>query len=308
LTQTHPILWGAFGVLILTLFLVDLLVVNRRAHVLTVREAVRWTGTVLTAALLFGIVILVIGGTTPALEYYAGYLIELSLSVDNLFVFLLIFQYFAVPAVAQPRVLAWGILTAMILRGAMIALGTIILNRYEWVIYVFGAILFITAIRMYRDQGMQIHPERNPIMRLVRRFVPMVDNYDGEHFFTKTSRGWFATPLLMVLIVVDWTDLVFAIDSIPAVFAVTRDPFIVFSSNMLAIVGLRALYFVLADAMDRFKYLKPGVAIILGFVGLKMITSYWFHVSTALSLGVIITVLAGSIVMSLRSTKRTAIQ
>ena len=308
MSQTHPGLWAAFGVLILTLFLVDLLVVNRRAHVLTVREAVRWTATVLTAALLFGIVILVVGGPTPALEYYAGYLIELSLSVDNLFVFLLIFQYFAVPAIAQPRVLAWGILTAMVLRGIMIALGTLILSRYEWVIYVFGAILLVTAIRMYRDDGMRIEPEKNPILRLVRRFIPMGDSYHGEHFFTKTERGWLATPLLMVLIVVDWTDLVFAIDSIPAVFAVTRDPFIVFSSNMLAIVGLRALYFVLADAMDRFKYLKPGVALILAFVGIKMITSYWFHVSTALSLGVIITVLGGSVILSLRHTKRSAVE
>jgi tellurite resistance protein TerC len=232
-------------------------------------------------------------------------LIELSLSVDNLFVFLLIFQYFAVPAEAQRRVLSWGIFGAMVLRGAMILLGTLIISRYEWVIYLFGAILIITGIKMFRQDSIRIEPDRNPIVRLCRRLIPMSNSYHGEHFFTLTRAGRrLATPLLLVLLVVEQTDIVFAIDSIPAIFAITRDPFIVFSSNILAIVGLRAMYFVLADALDRFFYLKPGVAMILGFVGLKMVLSRWVHVSTLISLAVIVSVLGTAIVMSIAKTKK----
>jgi tellurite resistance protein TerC len=296
----HPVLWPAFGGLVVVLLALDLLVLNRRAHVLTVREAVRWTLVVVGAALGFGLAILAIAGPKSALEYYAGYLIELSLSVDNLFVFLLIFQYFAVPAEAQRRVLSWGIFGAMVLRGLMIFIGTIAITRYEWIIYVFGGILLVTAIKMFRTEDIRIEPEKNPIVRLVRRVLPLAPDYDGEKFFTATRTGRLATPLLLVLLIVEQTDLVFAIDSIPAIFAITRDPFIVFSSNILAIVGLRAMYFVLADMMDRFTYLKPGVALILGFVGLKMVTSHWVHISTGWSLAVIIGVLTGAVALSIR--------
>jgi tellurite resistance protein TerC len=302
--DSRPLLWIVFGGLVLALLAIDVFILNRRAHVLTVKEAVRWTALVVTAALLFGVTILLIGGGKLALEYYAGYLIELSLSVDNLFVFLLIFEYFAVPAAAQPRVLSWGIFGAMVLRGGMILLGTMIVTRYQWVIFVFGAILLVTAVRMYREQGIRIDPEKNPLFRLCRRFIPVSDSYDQERFFTRTRAGLVATPLLLVLIIVDWTDLVFAIDSIPAIFAVTRDPFIVFASNTLAIIGLRAMYFVLADAMDRFAYLKPGVALILGFVGVKMVSSYWIHLSIGLSLSIIVGILATAIVLSVRADAR----
>ncbi len=267
----RTVLCIGFGAVVLTLLAIDVFVLNRKAHVLSAREAMRWTGVVVAAALGFGLAILAIGGHKSALEYYAGYLIELSLSVDNLFVFLIIFEYFAVPAAAQPRVLAWGIFAAMVLRGGMILLGTLIVTRYQWVIYVFGAILLVTAVRMFRDQGVRIDPAKNPLFRLCRRLIPVSDSYDNERFFTRTAAGLVATPLLLVLIIVEWTDLVFAIDSIPAIFAVTRDPFIVFASNLLAIIGLRAMFFVLAGAMDRFAYLKPGVALILGFVGVKMV-------------------------------------
>jgi tellurite resistance protein TerC len=297
-------LWFAFGGLVIALLALDLLVLNRRAHVLTVREALRWTIVVVGAALGFGLAILAISGPASALEYYAGYLIELSLSVDNLFVFLLIFQYFAVPAEAQRRVLSWGIFGAMVLRGAMVLLGTIVISRYEWVIYVFGGILLVTAVKMFRDDDIRIEPEKNPIVRFCRRVIPMANAYEGEHFFIKAGARTLATPLLLVLIIVEQTDVVFAIDSIPAIFAITRDPFIVFSSNILAIIGLRAMFFVLADAMERFAYLKPGVAIILGFVGLKMILSRWVHLPTGIALGVIIVILAAAVVLSIRKDRR----
>jgi tellurite resistance protein TerC len=242
-------------------------------------------------------------GGQSALEYYTGYLIELSLSVDNLFVFILIFSYFGVPAEAQPKVLKWGILGAIVMRLLMIALGAILLQRFEWIIYVFGGILVITGVRMMLQKDGRIEPEKNPVVRLARRVLPFSDSYDGAHFLTRTVRGKvLATPLLLVLLVIEWSDLVFAIDSIPAIFSVTRDPFLVYSSNVFAILGLRALFFVLAGMMDRFIYLKPGVALILIFVGAKMTLSHWVHLPITLSLAVILLILSGAVVLSLRRT------
>ena len=239
------------------------------------------------------------------MEFYSGYLIELSLSVDNLFVFLLIFQYFAVPAPLQPRVLKWGIFGAILMRGVMIALGALLLQRFHWITYVFGAILVITGIRMLRAEGLApIDAEKNPVVRLARRFVRVTANYDKDHFFVRMHRAWFATPLFLVVLVVEWSDLVFAIDSIPAIFAVTRDPFIVYSSNVFAILGLRALYFVLADAIERFRYLKPAVAAILVFVGLKMGLAAWIHISTQASLGVILALLTGGVLFSAAKSRQ----
>ena len=210
-------------------------------------------------------------------------------------IFLLIFQYFAVPGALQPRVLKWGIFGAMIMRGVMIGAGALLLSRFNWIVYLFGAILVLTGLRMFRTGEARIEPERNPLVRLARRFFPVTPSYDGQHFLVRSRPGgWMATPLLLVLLVVEWSDLVFAIDSIPAVFAVTRDPFVVYSSNLFAILGLRALFFVLADAMDRFHYLKPGVALILLFVGTKMVAGAWIHISTDLSLAIIIAILAGA--------------
>jgi TerC family integral membrane protein len=302
-----PIIWLGFTGLVLTLLVLDLGVLNRRTHVLTLKEALSWSGGVVVLALLFGLFILWREGTQQALEYYTGYLIELSLSVDNLFVFLLIFTYFCVRADAQPKVLKWGILGAIVMRLIMIGLGAFLLHRFNWIVYVFGALLVVTGIRMFTQKEERVDLERNPVVRLARRFIPLSPSYDGTRFFTRTATGKvLATPLLLVLLVVEWSDLVFAIDSIPAIFAVTRDPFLVYSSNVFAILGLRALYFVLAGMLDKFVYLKPGISFILVFVGLKMLLSGWFHVPTLLSLGVIVTTLALAVVLSLRRSAREA--
>jgi tellurite resistance protein TerC len=298
-----PSVWIGFSLLVAGLLVLDLAVLNRKSHVLSLREALSWSAGLVTLALLFGGFLWYREGARHALEYYTGYVIELSLSVDNLFVFLLIFQYFAVPAELQPRILKWGILGALVMRAVMIGLGALLLARFTWIIYLFGGILILTGIRMFRGSADRIEPERNPLVRLVRRFVPMVDAYDGQKFVTRTVAGWMVTPLLLVLLVVEWSDLVFAIDSIPAIFAITRDPFIVYSSNVFAILGLRALYFVLAGMMDRFEYLKPGVALILVFVGLKMVLNGLIHVPIGISLGVIVSILAGSVILSLRKTR-----
>ncbi|MGH7701451.1 MAG: TerC family protein, partial [Gemmatimonadales bacterium] len=280
--------WLGFTGLVVVLLVLDLGVLNRKSHVLSPKEAMTWSAGLVSLALLFGLFLLWREGSRHALEYYTGYLIELSLSVDNLFVFILIFQYFAVPAALQPRVLKWGILGAMVMRGIMISAGALLLQRFTWIIYVFGGILIVTGLRMGFQDEVRIEPEKNPVVRLTRRFLPFTPAYDGQHFFVRSSRQRLATPLLLVLLVVEWSDLVFAIDSIPAIFAITRDPFIVYSSNVFAILGLRALFFVLASAMDRFVYLKPGVALILVFVGTKMTLSAWIHSPILVSLGVIV--------------------
>ena len=300
MTTIQPI-WLIFGAVVVAVLAVDLTVIARKT--LSIKDAARWSGIVIATALLFGLAVLWQLGSKSALEYYAGYLIELTLSVDNLFVFLLIFDYFAVPAGAQRRVLSWGIFGAMVLRGLMIAVGAAVIGRFEWVIYLLGVLLLYTAVKMLRDDDVRLEPERNPLVRLTRRLVRMTAAFENDRFFVKTHAGWFATPLLLVVVIVNWTDVVFAIDSVPAIFAVTRDTFIVFSSNVLAIVGLRALFFVLADLMNRFAYLKPGVAIILGFVGFKMVLSYWLHLSVGLSLGVIVSVLVISVVLSIVKLK-----
>lgn len=300
----HQAVWLSFTALAAVLLAVDLFVIGRGSRGFSVRAAARWSAVVVSAALLFGLHILLTEGTTPAAEYYAGYLIELSLSVDNLFVFLLIFQYFAVPASAQPRVLKWGILTAIVLRGIMIVAGVALIERFTWIVYVLGVILLVTALKMLRREELRIEPEKNPLVRTARRLLPVTPAYEGSRFFVRSLQGWSATPLLLVLMMVEWTDVVFAIDSIPAIFAVTRDPFIVYTSNVFAIMGLRAMFFVLADAMSRFVYLKPGVGIILAFVGLKMIASAWIHPPVGVSLAVIAGVLGGSILLSLLKLRR----
>jgi tellurite resistance protein TerC len=297
-------IWAVFLAVVLVLLAIDMLVVNRRGRVLTVKEATRWSAVLIGTALLFGALVAFVGGATSALEYYAGYIIELSLSVDNLFVFILIFQYFAVPAEAQPKVLKFGVFDAMVMRGIMIGLGTIVIRQFSWVIYILGAVLAVTGIKMFHSEEIRIEPEANPLVRLAKRVIPLTRSYEGAKFFIRgMRRGWIATPLILVIMVVEWTDIMFAIDSIPAIFAVTNDPFIIYSSNIFAIIGLRAMYFVLADAMTKFVYLKPGVATILTFVGLKMVASAWIHIPIALSLLVIIGILTTSIVLSIRRNR-----
>ncbi|MGH7509359.1 MAG: TerC family protein [Gemmatimonadales bacterium] len=304
--QHDSAVWLGFTGLVVGLLVLDLAVLNRRSHVLSFKEAIAWSSGLVALAHLFGLFLLWQEGTQHALEFYTGYLIELSLSVDNLFVFLLIFSYFDVRPEAQPKVLKWGILGAIVMRLIMITLGALLLQRFHWIVYVFGAILVVTGIKMYVQKDQEIvQLERNPVVRLARRLLPIEKAYDGTRFFTRTSDGrLLATPLLLVVLVVEWSDLVFAIDSIPAIFAITRDPFLVYSSNVFAILGLRAMFFVLAGMLDKFVYLKPGVAFILVFVGLKMTLSGWLHIPTSLSLGVIVVVLATAIGLSLRRSAR----
>ena len=298
-------LWLGFGAVVTVLLVLDLTVFSRRTHAPTIREAALWSGSLVGVALLFGAVVMAVRGVRTGLEYYTGYLIELSLSVDNLLVFLMIFEYFAVPGSQRPRVLKWGIFGAMFLRGVMILAGALLLERFAWIIYVFGALLIVTGWKMWVDTEIRIEPDKNPLVRLARYFLPVSDTYDGQHFFTRgAGRRLAATPLLVVLLVIDWCDVVFAIDSIPAIFAVTRDPFIVFSSNVFAVLGLRELFFVLAGAVDRFRYLKPAVALILVFVGLKMLLSHWLHVPIGLSLGIVVGTFACAIGLSLARERR----
>lgn len=297
----HPLeVWVGFTAVILVLLVLDLFVLNRRAHVPSLKESMWWTGGLVTLAGLFGLFLFKREGTEAMLEYYAGYLLELSLSVDNLFVFILLFQYFAVPPALRTKVLHWGIIGAIVMRAIMIVAGALLLQRFEWIIYLFGAILVWTGARMFRDTGAEVHPEHNPLLKMLRRIIPVTDGYEEDKFFLRTVTGkLMATPLLVVLLMVEWTDLVFAIDSIPAVYGITRDPFIVYSSNIFAILGLRALFFLLAGVMDKFHLLKPGVALILIFVGLKMVASHWAHPPVWVSLVVIGGILVGAVGLSL---------
>ena len=298
--------WLAFSGLVAVLLWLDLGVLNRRAHVLTLREATLASAGWVALALAFGGFLWLREGATHALEYYAGYLIELSLSVDNLFVFILVFQYFGVPAALQPRVLKWGILGAIVMRAVMIGLGAILLARFTWIPFVFGAILIFTGVRMLTQDEVRVDPAKNPLLRLMRRVLPISKAYHGQKFVVRTRTRWLLSPLVLVLAFVEWTDLVFAIDSIPAVFAVTNDPFIVYSSNVFAILGLRSLFFVLAGAMDRFTYFQAGVSAILIFVGGKMILAKWLHLPIVISLGVIVGLLGAAILASWLKNRREA--
>lgn len=300
-----PEVWLGFTGLIALLLFIDLGVLNRRSHVLNPREAAIWCGGLVTLAMAFCAFLWYREGSRYGLEFLTGYLIELSLSVDNLFVFILVFQYFAVPAKLQPKVLKWGILGALVMRGIMIGAGALLLQRFHWIIYIFGAILIITGIRMFSSsEAHRVEPEKNPLVKLARKIFPFSKSYNEDKFFLRTRTRRLATPLLLVLLVIEWTDLVFAIDSIPAIFAVTRDPFIVYSSNVFAILGLRALFFLIAGLLDKFRYLQPGVAIILIFVGIKMAISGWVHVPIGISLGVIGGTLVGAIGLSLLESER----
>ncbi len=300
------LVWVGFSVMVVLLMALDLGVLNRRAHVLSLKEALAWSGSWIALALLFGLFLLFKESPRHALEYYTGYLIELSLSVDNLFVFILVFQYFAVPAELQPRVLKWGIIGAVVMRFMMIMVGALLLQRFAWIIYVFGAIVIYTGIKMMRSGAITVHPEKNPVIRLATRLLPFSRSYDGQNFFTRQNARRLATPLLLVLLVIETTDLLFAVDSIPAIFAITRDPFIVYTSNVFAILGLRSLFFILSGMLDRFEYLKPAVALILIFVGIKMLLSEVVHLPILLSLGVILGVLTSGVLLSIRKTRRTA--
>jgi tellurite resistance protein TerC len=294
--------WAAVLAVILAMLAVDLFA-HRRAHVVTVREAATWSAVWVALGLGFGGVIWWAYGAQAGAEYYAGYLIEKSLAVDNVFVFALIFTYFAVPRELQHRVLFYGVLGALVFRALFIAGGAALLDRFHWVLYVFGAFLLLTGWRMFRHRNEETDLGRNPVLRLVRRMVPTTDEYVGERFGVRRAGRLVATPLFTVLVLVETTDIVFAVDSIPAIFAVTQEPFLVFTSNAFAILGLRAMYFLLADLMHRFIYLKAGLAAILVFVGVKMLLIDVWKVPIGLSLAVIASCITVAVVASLRATR-----
>jgi tellurite resistance protein TerC len=293
------ILWTVFGLLIIGLLILDLGVFHKRVHIVKVKEALLWSCGWITLAAIFNLVVWYFLGSQKALEFLTGYLIEESLSVDNLFVFIMIFSYFAVLPIYHHRVLFWGIMGAVIMRAIFIASGTILLNAFHWIVYVFGFFLVITGIKMLLFKEKEIHPEKNFVVRLFKKFVPVCNVYEGQSFFVRKEGKLCATTLFIVLIVVETTDVIFATDSIPAIFAITRDPFIVYTSNIFAILGLRALYFLLAGIMDRFVYLKTGLSFVLSFVGIKMLIADFYKMPILIALGVVATILAGSIIASL---------
>ena len=307
-------LWIGFNVFVLLMLAVDLGVFHRKAHAVSIKEAVIWSVVWISLAMLFNLGIylfwdkLVPGSTysngQAALVFFTGYLIEKSLSVDNIFVFVLIFTFFAVPAIYQHRVLFWGILGALLMRGTLIAVGAALLKEFHWVIYIFGAFLIFTGIRMALHRNEEMHPEQNPLVKLLRRVIPVTENYEGDHFFIRRAGKLLATPLFLVLVLIESTDLIFAVDSIPAIFAVTQETFIVYTSNVFAILGLRSLYFLLAGVVDKFYYLKLGLSVVLVFVGIKMTTVEIYKIPVGLSLGVIFSILAISIAASLWRAKR----
>jgi len=296
-------LWTGFNLFVLAMLAVDLLVFHKEAHEVSGREAAAWTVLWIVLALLFGAGVYTFMGRDAGLEYFTGYLIEKALSVDNIFVFVLIFSFFRVPARYQHRVLFWGILGALVMRGAMIVVGVYLIQHFHWIIYVFGAFLVITGIRMASSHEPEIEPDSNPVIRLIRRLLPVTGAYHGQRFFVREpiegKLRLAATPLFITLALVETTDLIFAVDSIPAIFAITQEPFIVYSSNVFAILGLRALYFLLADMIHRFHYLKIGLSVVLIFVGLKMLAADVYKVPIGVSLGVILLVLAASTAASL---------
>ena len=294
-----PALWGGFVVLVFALMAVDLAAYRRNPHEMSVREASAWTAGWIAVALLFGAGVAWYFGRRPAVEYLTGYVIEYALSVDNLFVFILIFKTFGVPPIYQRRVLLWGILGAMILRAAFILIGAALISRFQWLLYVFGAFLIYTGGRILAGHDVETHPEQNPVLKLFGKVFPIVRHFGDGKFMVKHRGRWYATALLPVLLVVEATDVVFAVDSIPAIFAVTRDPFIIFTSNIFAILGLRALYFVLKTMMDAFRFLKVGLGLVLAFVGAKMCAEKWVHVPAEISLLVVVSLLGASVAASL---------
>jgi tellurite resistance protein TerC len=295
-----PMLWTGFTAFVLAMLALDLGVFHRKSHEVGFREALTWSVVWVSLALIFNYGVYHYYGPERGLEFLTGYLIEKALSVDNIFVFLMLFSYFSVPAAYQHRVLFWGILGALVMRAIFIALGAALLAKFHWVIYIFGALLVVTGIKMLRTGGSHdIHPERNPVYRLFRRFVPAVDSYRADRFIVREGGRWVATPLMAVLVAVEATDLVFAVDSIPAIFAVTSDPFIVYTSNIFAILGLRAMFFLLAGVMDKFQYLKVGLALVLTFVGTKMLLTEIYKIPIGASLGVVAALIAGSVIASL---------
>jgi tellurite resistance protein TerC len=295
----HGILeWGAFGAIVLAMLALDLGVFHRKDHEVGPREALAWSGVWIALALAFGGYVWWRHGAGSGLEYLTGYVIEKSLSVDNIFVFVVIFGALGIPPLYQHRVLFWGILTALALRGGMIAAGAALLTRFHWIIYVFGAFLVLTGVKLLLERGAAPHPEKSAAFRALRRIVPATPRFHGNRFFTAEDGKRVATPLFFALVLIEFTDVVFAVDSIPAVFAVTKDPFVVFTSNIFAILGLRSLYFLLAGVVGKFTYLKPSLAFVLVFVGAKMALVDVVEIHPAASLGAVLAILGVGVLAS----------
>jgi tellurite resistance protein TerC len=302
-------LWIGFNLFVLALLALDLGVFHRKSHVVSPKEAINWSLVWISLSLLFNAGIYFFwdrlvpnssySNSEAALAFLTGYLIEKSLSVDNIFVFILIFSYFRVPAAYQHRVLFWGILGALLMRGILIAVGAALLNEFHWLIYVFGAFLIFTGIRMALQQNEELQPEHNPVFKLFRRVMPITESFEGDKFFIRRGGTLMATPLFLTLLIVESTDLVFAVDSIPAIFAVTQDPFLVYTSNVFAILGLRALYFLLANIIEKFQYLKLGLSFVLAFIGIKMLLSDIYPIPVWVSLIVVASILTISVLVSL---------
>lgn len=302
-----PFLWLIFNLFVLAAIALDLGVLHRRPHKMETREAITWTLIWVGLSLAFGLAVMHFSGEQRGLEFFTGYVIEKALSVDNLFLFLVIFRAFAVDEKIQHRILEWGILGALVMRGVMIAAGAGLIERFNWVLYVFGAFLVIAGLHMLFAKKAEMHPEENRISRFARRYLRVTQEYAGSKFFVRQGGKLFATPLFIVLLIVEITDITMAVDSIPAIFGITRDPFIVYTSNVFAILGLRSMYFLLAGVLGRLRYLTAGLSFVLGFIGAKMIVEPWVHISVEISLavvgGILLVALAASLLVKPK-TKR----
>ncbi len=297
---TSPIVWIIFNVAVFLLLLLDAFVLSPMDKPVTMKRALSLTAFWIALALMFNVLIFFWLGRTSALEFLTGYVIEQSLSVDNLFVFLLIFAYFKVPSEYQRKILFWGVIGAQVMRAVFILAGVALLNKFHWLIYIFGAFLVYSGIKLFTEKDKEVEPEKNPAIKLVKRIMPVTNDYDGGHFMVRKNGILHATPLLIVLVVIETTDLVFAVDSIPAILAITKDPFIVYTSNIFAILGLRAMYFALKGLMDVFHHLHYGLGVILIFVGFKMLTEHFIHIPIAVALGFIALAITVSILTSLK--------
>lgn len=293
------VLWTVFIITVLGMLALDLCVLHRKAHTVSLKEALVWSAVWIVLALLFSLGIYLRRGSEPALEFLTGYAIEKALSVDNIFVFLLIFSYFRVDPRYQHKVLFWGILSALAMRALFISAGVVLLREIHEILYAFGVLLVVAGARMFFRKDEKVRPEKNPVLRLFRRFVPVTKEYEGGRFFVRKQGALHATPLFIVLLVVETTDVVFAVDSIPAIFAVTQDPFIIYTSNIFAMLGLRSLYFALGSVIKKLVYLHYGLAAILAFVGVKMLISDFYRISAAAALGVVAAVLLVTTIASL---------
>lgn len=305
MAMTNLGMWVGFLAIISLLLAIDLGIFHRKSHVVTPKESLAWVITWASLAVGFGLYVGWRMGTTKALEFFTGYVIEQSLSVDNLFVMVLIFRSFGVPRSYQHRVLFWGIMGAIVLRGIMILVGVELVSRFHWVMYIFGAFLLVTGLKLLFSPNAEPDPQENLLLKFIRRFIPSTNKYHDENFFVREQGHLVATPLFAAVVVIEAMDVVFAVDSIPAIFAVTLDPFIVFTSNIFAILGLRSLYFLLADIVDKFVHLKYGLAVILCFIGVKMLAEKWLHIPVLVSLAVIVTVFGISILTSVLRLRRS---